>query len=616
MAQKAEIIVTADTKKAEKGVKSLTAVLKKNKTAILAASAAIGVLVNQAAKFERNIANIGTLLDDTAIKQLPKFEKNLKKLSVQFGESTDTLSKGLFDIISASIPAAEALDVLEVSARAAQAGLSDTGTAADAITTVLNSYSLAASEAARVSDILFTIALRGKTTFGQLAPNIGKVAATASVAGLSLEELAAAIATLTRAGISTEETMTAVQGVLQGFLKPTEDSIIAAKELGFELNTTTLRAEGLTGVFEKLKGQSAEVLATLFPNVRALKGVAAALGQAAGFAKDYEAALDSAGATQGAFEKIADTAQTSFNRITSAVKLLAINLGDPLLKPIAKAADALVNLLFGTDFEKQTESIEKIQALLSRAVPGQGGRVIPGVGGALFVEQLEARLTDLMLAAVANANALIAKAGTKPTPPPSDPFRQLRGVGATGAAGRVALLPGQIPITGTQPIGRLPIPKVSGAQLARNAEEANKQLDILNDEMKDLTGNAEAITASFSMDFTTAMRDTFNTVLDGTNDFGRVFNNLWKNILNSMIDDLLQSAGSSLGRGLFGLIGGLIPGGGLLAGAATANVNIAGNLGVNLQQDSFNNFMLNAISTSKPIQDSIAAATLQNRQFG
>jgi TP901 family phage tail tape measure protein len=114
-------------------------------------------------------------------------------MSIQFGEGTGTLAKGLYDILSASIPAEKALYVLSVSAKAARAGLTDTGVAADAITTILNAYGLSAEKAGDVSDWLFSVVKKGKLTFAELAPSIGMVATTASSAGVDLNELGAAL---------------------------------------------------------------------------------------------------------------------------------------------------------------------------------------------------------------------------------------------------------------------------------------------------------------------------------------------------------------------------------------------------------------------------------------
>jgi len=309
------------------------------------ATAAFVLSVKSAASFEEQLANVSTMLDESAMKILPEYRKGLQSLSVEFGESTETLSKGLYDILSASIPPAEAMYVLEVSAKAAAAGLTDTGVAADAVTTILNSYGFEAEDAGRVSDVLFAIVKEGKTTFAELAPSIGKVAATASMAGLDFEDLGASIATLTRAGIRTEEAMTAINGVLIAFLKPTDEAVEAAKEFGLELNTNTLRTLGMTGVMEKLTNATAEQLAAIFPNIRGLKGMAAALGDTEGYAKSYALMLDSAGLTQEAFAKQSATLNFALKQLKSMFEILKVTVGDALAPAVKDITEKVMGVL-------------------------------------------------------------------------------------------------------------------------------------------------------------------------------------------------------------------------------------------------------------------------------
>lgn len=310
------------------------------------ATAAFAVSVKSAAKFEEELANVSTMLDKSAMKILPKYRDGLQDLSMEFGEATDTLSKGLYDILSASIDPSKALDVLAVSAKAASAGLTDTGTAADAITTVINSYGLAAEDAGMVSDKLFAIVKRGKTTFGELAPAIGRVAATAAKSGLSFDELGATIATCTRSGINTRETMTSIAGVLKAFLKPqTDATALAWDEFGLKMDTTTLKTIGLTGVMKKLENASAEQLATIFGNIRGLKGMMAALGDAEGYAKDYALMLNSAGLTQEAFEKQSATLSFQLKQLKQTFNVVKVEIGTalvPTIKELTKTVMAIV----------------------------------------------------------------------------------------------------------------------------------------------------------------------------------------------------------------------------------------------------------------------------------
>jgi len=338
-----------------------------------AIAGALGASVKIAAKFETQMANVSTMLDKNTMKNMPAFTKGIKKLSKEFGEGTDTLSTGLYNILSASVPPTKAMGVLEVAVKSATAGLTDTGTAADAITTILNSYGMSADHAGEISDKLFAIVKRGKTTFGELAPAIGKVAATASTAGLSFDDVGASIATLTRAGISTDEAMTSINGVLTAFLKPADQAKEVAAEFGLTLDTTTLKTLGMSGVMDKLKDATAEQLAGVFPNIRGLKGMAAALGDATGFATDYNLMLESTGLTEEAFTKQSDTLEYQMKQVKQSFLDAGVSIGTVLMPIVKDLIEKYVKPL-----------IEKLQAIPIETLT-KNIKILAGVGGILLL---------------------------------------------------------------------------------------------------------------------------------------------------------------------------------------------------------------------------------------
>ena len=312
------------------------------KRAMVAIAGAVLASVYAFSKFEQQMANVSTMLDDHTMHYMPRYSKAIKKMSIAFGEGTESLSKGLYDILSASIAPAKALEVLAVSAKAAKAGLTTTAVAADAITTILNSYGMEAEKAGQISDVLFAIVKRGKLTFYELAQSVGKVAATAAIAGLSFEEVGAAIATMTRAGLNAFLSTTALRSILSQFLKPAEGAIKAARELGFELNTTTLKTIGLVGVLGKLKNATAEQIAQIMPNRRALAGFAASVKNVEGQAFDLNLMLNSVGLTQIAYEKNTKTLRHSLNRLKQVFIVLANTLGSTVAMGFDLLTDATI----------------------------------------------------------------------------------------------------------------------------------------------------------------------------------------------------------------------------------------------------------------------------------
>ena len=379
--------------------KNLGAIGKRMTMMVTLPVVAAGVATTKMAMdFESQMANVFTLMDKATIKSRD-WKKEVLDLSKKVPQSTDVLSKGLYDIVSAGIDAGKAMNVLEVSSKSATAGLTTTAVAADAITSVLNAYNLSADEAADVSDVLFTTIRYGKTTFAELGPQIGKVVATAAAAGVSFDEVGAALATMTISGLKTDQAIVGLNQTILSFLKPTDQAIEAAEEIGFELNATTLATKGLGGAMTELSqkmgitvddmiemeqaglsdaemydelavrtGKSAEMMASLFPNIRALKGaLILAKDEGAKFNEMLDQQEGRLGATNKAFKTIAETAQFEFDLALSSLKATAIEMGSHLL-PIASDLFKKIGELadqFGALSDSQQQTIIKTLGIIA-----------------------------------------------------------------------------------------------------------------------------------------------------------------------------------------------------------------------------------------------------------
>lgn len=296
--------------------------------------------IDEFAKFETKINSIATTLDASTMKFIPRYKAGIQELALQYGESTDSLANGLYEILSAAIDAEQGLYVLEEATKAARAGVTSTAVAVDAFTTILNSYNLKASETGRVSDILYAAVLRGKMTFEELASTVGHVAAISASSNLTLEEMGAALATMTRAGLSADIAVTALKAILSTFLAPTVENIAAARQFGIELNTDTIAAEGLSGVVMKLTNASTEQVSAIFSSVRALTGMAALLKQVEGYQEDLRISTNSAGMANEAFSKTSDSVQVAMDKMSESWKRFKRDVVEPSAPAIKNLADA------------------------------------------------------------------------------------------------------------------------------------------------------------------------------------------------------------------------------------------------------------------------------------
>jgi len=323
--------------------KTFGLIAKAAKIAFAAVSAVVVKSVIDATKFEAQMANVATMLDKRTMPMLDQFKKDILTASKSFGEGTKTLTKGLYDILSASIPAEKAIDVLKVSLLAAKAGMTDTGVAADVITTLINAFGDSAENANYYSDVLFTTVKRGKITFGELASSIGTVATLGAKAGVSVQELGAMMAILTRNGLDSSIASTALRGALTGLLKPSEEAVDTARELGIEFGLSAIKAHGFEGVMKDLAGLPADVLTKLFPNVRGLTAIITAADSMGDEMQTFTDIMADGSPTMEAWEKQSGTMQVAWDRLKATFKAVSINMGDKLLPTVKE--DLITNLV-------------------------------------------------------------------------------------------------------------------------------------------------------------------------------------------------------------------------------------------------------------------------------
>lgn len=332
-----------------KGGRALSSIAGRFIGATVAAGTLTKVLrdsVRVSAAFEKQMAFVSTMLSARQMPMMTGLARSVTALSTRWGESTETLSKGLYDILSASISAQKAIGVLDVSVMAAKGGFTTTAVAADAITTILNAYQYRAEEASKVSDIMFATVKRGKTTYDELASSVGRVAGVASLAGLKFEELSAAIATMTRAGHNTWMTMTSLMGLLQAILDPQEDAIEVAKRYGIELSARALKEKGLLHILRQLQGASVEDLNAIAGRIRGFKALAALVADQTGYEKDLALTMNATGLAGEAAAKNVDTLANRWQRLKATYEaFIRLPIGGAKMNLLQKEVTGAMNLL-------------------------------------------------------------------------------------------------------------------------------------------------------------------------------------------------------------------------------------------------------------------------------
>jgi len=309
----------------------------------------LGFAANEAAKFQKSISEVSTLVDEATF-PTDKLWDITTKLAETYGGDANTQAKALYQTISAGVTdAAKASELLAVANKLAIGGVTDVFTSVDVLTSVTAAYAATNLQAAQAADVLFTTVRLGKTTAAELGATLGKVAPTAATLGVSFTELSAALAAVTVQGINTHEAVTGLKAAFANVVKPTSDATAEAQRLGIKFDAATLRAKGFKGLLDSITGSAKynkDTIAKLFGSIEAFNTISAlANNNAAAFNGNLAEMAKATGATDLAFEKMSDTYDFQANLLKSKLQVALIKVGDVLLPLITKAAALITHLV-------------------------------------------------------------------------------------------------------------------------------------------------------------------------------------------------------------------------------------------------------------------------------
>lgn len=365
------------SKKGRDGIKELQGVL---------ASAGIAATLNEikngffdcseaAAQFETSTAMVATIAD-TSQKSLSSISKEVRTYSNETGEAASDMAEATYQAISAGVNTADAAAFAGTATKLAVGGFTSATTAVDVLTTAINSYGLAASDATQLSDYLITTQNLGKTSVDQLAQSVGKVIPLASAYNVQMDNLSSAYAVLTANGIATAESGTYLKSMLselgdtgsdvsEVLLNSTGKTFAQLMEQGYSLGDV------MSMLGDAVDGDSTAFNA-LWSSTEA--GIGALSLFNAG-ADKYNSVLDSmrtsAGATEKAYSTMADTTDKSKQRMENAFNNLKISVGDVLNPALTQVYEGFTGVFAGmSDF---VDEYPAVVAAISAIAVGVGG---------------------------------------------------------------------------------------------------------------------------------------------------------------------------------------------------------------------------------------------------
>lgn len=353
--------------------------------------AAGGAMFKFANDQETAFAQVKTLLEGSA-EDFDQYKKTIREYSSELGVSFEDYAEAVYSSISAGQDQADAIEFTAKAVKLAGGGFTETSKAVDVMTTALNAYKLESSEAEKISDMLITTQNLGKTTVDALSASMGAVIPVAQAQGVGFEQLAAGYAVLTKNGIDTAQAGTYMKAMF-GELGKAGSKVdkILRKQTGKSFSE--LQAEGKTtgDVLAVLQGQadkSGLKLSDMFGSVQA--GSAAlvlATNDGAEF-KDFLGEMqNSAGATEKAFNIMADTTSDKMQIAWTTIKNVLAEFGEVMLPIVAEVAGKIGEL--ASKFSGLDPALQQFILVIGGVVAAIGpvlviiGTLVAALGGVL-----------------------------------------------------------------------------------------------------------------------------------------------------------------------------------------------------------------------------------------
>lgn len=211
--------------------------------------------------------------------QVDAWRDDVRGMAVDTGRSTKEMVEGLYYVTSAfGGRGKQMLETLEMSAKAAAAGLGTVEQVADGATSAINAYGDANLSAQAAVGVMVATVREGKMASDELSSAIGRILPLSAQMGISFQEVGASIAGMSRLGLSVDQSVTSLRSILSTLIKPGRQTRKALEEIGLSAQQLRdqLRQGNLIEVLISLAkafDKDEEAMARMFPNIRAMTGV-------------------------------------------------------------------------------------------------------------------------------------------------------------------------------------------------------------------------------------------------------------------------------------------------------------------------------------------------------
>lgn len=364
---------------------NLSSVGKTMTTHISAPLAGLGVAaVKVGADFEAGMSRVKAISGATG-DDFKKLNDQALKLGADTAFSAKEAAEGMENLASAGFSTNEIMAAMPGMLDLAASSGGNIAQASDIAASALRGFGLEASQSGHVADVLAKAAADTNAEIGDMGEALKYVAPVAHAAGLSIEEISAAIGEMSNQGIKGEQAGTTLRSAMTSLASPSKEAATLMEQIGFKAYDAQGKMLPLSRIIDNLttatKGMTDEqkqnTIATIF-GTDALSGMQVLLQQGG---SNLDKLTDSLKKSDGAAKQMATTMQDnlkgSIEQMKGSLETAAIKLEEILAPRIKAVADKITEL--ANKFSQLSPAQQKF-ALIMTAIVAAIGPVTLAIG--------------------------------------------------------------------------------------------------------------------------------------------------------------------------------------------------------------------------------------------
>ncbi len=343
-----------------------------------AIGAGLGFAVKTAADFEAQMDRVGAIAG-ASTDELKAMEQAALDLGASTSKSASEVAQGMELMAAMGYNATQIIAAMPGVIAAAEASGEDMALVAETVAAALNSFGLEAAEASRVADVLAQSANMSAAGVRDMQYAFKYAAPVANALGISLEELAAAVAIMSNAGIRGEQAGTTLRAALIRLSDPPKEAANALKELGVSITDAQGNMLPFGDIIAQLTEKTANMsnaqklaaLSTIF-GTEAASGMLTVIEAGPAVLEEFTTSLEnSAGAAKKASEQMKDNLKGALEELGGSIETAQVSIGNiliPLIREVAEFVKQLVDRF--NSLSPEMQKFITYGALVAGAVTG------------------------------------------------------------------------------------------------------------------------------------------------------------------------------------------------------------------------------------------------------